>query len=337
MKKRLLGTLFMIMFFFFFCTNTSTKASSDYRNNYPNGQCTWWVADCLNRRNGIGFNTQYMGVHFGDAGTWAAAAKKVGSIVDNNPVPGCVAWWKSTTACPTGHVAYVLRVDGDDIFIEEYNYKNDKSYHTRTIKKGEKGYPDGFIHICDPTPHYLDLNWSIDGKRINESVPYAKVDVYVDGTRVAADVSDFYQIIPFGSTYEIRNVRPQKDAMYDGIISGSLTGTMWNNEVEAMLGFTTKKELTTTLFGKAEKEILITRNKSQTISINATGQLVVRMYDKNDKLLWDTRWGELLKWKPGFVMNSFNYSNSYWCGDDVYKIKVLPENGGIIALSLTYY
>ncbi len=74
---------------------------------------------------------------FGNAGDWDAAARAIGFVVDNRPAPGAVALWHGSEggAWSTGHVAYVLGVDGAGrAQVEEYNWGARYRYGTRTTR-----------------------------------------------------------------------------------------------------------------------------------------------------------------------------------------------------------
>lgn len=64
--------------------------------------------------------------------------------------------------------------------------------------------------------YYFDINGADNGL----------VDVYINGSLVASGVSDYYQQHPYGSTYEIKNIRPKSGYNYDGVTGGSLSGTI---------------------------------------------------------------------------------------------------------------
>ena len=64
--------------------------------------------------------------------------------------------------------------------------------------------------------YYFDLNGADNGL----------VDVYINGSLVASGVSDYYQQHPYGSTYEIKNIRPKSGYSYNGVTGGSLSGTI---------------------------------------------------------------------------------------------------------------
>ena len=119
--------------------------NSIVRWGYANRQCTSFVAWCLISRNGIAdFTNLYGGVNFGNGGTWGNAAKSIGLIVDMNPTVGSVAYHARSS---TGHVAWVLEVQGDRVEIEEYNFGlplNSGKHNIRTVNKSDF---DGYIHF----------------------------------------------------------------------------------------------------------------------------------------------------------------------------------------------
>ncbi|WP_230673916.1 CHAP domain-containing protein [Rathayibacter sp. Leaf248] len=64
----------------------------------------------------------------GSAYAWAGQWASHGWQTSTTPVPGSVAWFTGN------HVAYVQSVNSDGtVSLEEYNWGNDHSYHTRTI------------------------------------------------------------------------------------------------------------------------------------------------------------------------------------------------------------
>ncbi|EXK25557.1 hypothetical protein FOMG_17799 [Fusarium oxysporum f. sp. melonis 26406] len=108
--------------------------------NYYKCQCTSFVAWRINKRLGIKFTNQYKGVNWGNANTWDDAAKKTGVAVNKKPVPGCIA---QTNAGKFGHVAWVVKVSGDRVTVEEYNYRGSQKYSKRTVPKDTFNY----IHV----------------------------------------------------------------------------------------------------------------------------------------------------------------------------------------------
>ncbi|KAJ2900314.1 hypothetical protein IWW38_000573 [Coemansia aciculifera] len=108
--------------------------------HYYKCQCTSFVAWRINSRLGVKFDNYYKGPNWGNGNTWDEAARKTGVTINGTPVPGCVA---QTNAGSYGHVAWVAKVSGDSVTVEEYNYVHAKKYSTRTVPKSSFNY----IHI----------------------------------------------------------------------------------------------------------------------------------------------------------------------------------------------
>ncbi|ORX69461.1 CHAP-domain-containing protein [Linderina pennispora] len=109
---------------------------------YAKCQCTSFVAWRINSRLGISFHNKYKGKAWGNANQWDDAARASGVTVDNTPTPGSIAQTNSGGG-GYGHVAWVAKVDGDNVVIEEYNYRVRKGYGTRTVPKSAFQY----IHL----------------------------------------------------------------------------------------------------------------------------------------------------------------------------------------------
>lgn len=88
-------------------------------NRYAYGNCTYYVYD---RRAAIG---RPIGSFWGNAATWAAAARASGYVVNNTPAPGAVAHWNAYSdpwIGYYGHVGIVESVNGDGtVTISEMN------------------------------------------------------------------------------------------------------------------------------------------------------------------------------------------------------------------------
>ncbi|KAJ1825419.1 hypothetical protein LPJ70_008023, partial [Coemansia sp. RSA 2708] len=91
----------------------------------------------------VKFHNHYKGPNWGNANTWDNAARSTGVPVNSKPVPGCVA---QTNAGSYGHVAWVAKVSGNSVTIEEYNYGRREAYSTRTVPKSSFNY----IHVKVP-------------------------------------------------------------------------------------------------------------------------------------------------------------------------------------------
>jgi surface antigen len=121
-----------------------------YRGSCPGGgvdkwnffkcQCTSFVAWRINDRLGKKFTNRYKGQHFGNANTWDNAARAAGLKVNKTPKKNSVAMRNANY----GHVAWVTKVDGNKVTVEEYNWAKSEDYGKRTVSKGSFDY---YIHF----------------------------------------------------------------------------------------------------------------------------------------------------------------------------------------------
>ena len=74
------------------------------------------------------------------------------------------------------------------------------------------------------TEYYLDLNGWLDGASAPNIDGYGTVDIYIEGKIVASGISDFYRKYPYGTNYEIKNIKAAPGHVYNGTFSGHLKG-----------------------------------------------------------------------------------------------------------------
>lgn len=95
----------------------------------------------------------------------------------------------------------------------------------------------------DVKPYSLDVNGLVDGNDWGNLDGVATFDIYVNDQKVGSNVNDYYNTSVLGrSTYEIQNIQPSDDYVYDGVASGSLSGTVSGNTA-VKLKFTRKTNL----------------------------------------------------------------------------------------------
>lgn len=121
-------------------TPQSIAALPDFRSNstpptgkqtnatggYAYGQCTYYVA-----------SKRQVGLRWGNARTWMSAAQREGYQTGKIPVPGAVAW---TPNGWYGHVAYVERVEGEQVLISEMNFAGWNRVSQRWVNASSFGY-----------------------------------------------------------------------------------------------------------------------------------------------------------------------------------------------------
>lgn len=120
------------------------------------------------------------------------------------------------------------------------------------------------------TEYYLDLNGWLDGASAPNIDGYGTVDIYIEGKIVASGVSDFYRKYPYGTNYEIKNIKATTGHVYNGTFSGRLKGRI--------------TEPSTTLYPSFSA-------KTYTLTVNPNGGLIngdgsSKVLDK--KLCFDT-------------------------------------------------
>lgn len=116
--------------------------------NFYQTECVSFVAWRLNERVGIPFHNHWK-THWSNANNWDEAARTAGIRVDKSPAVGAIAQWN---AGKFGHVAYVARVSGEQVTLEEYNKGGTHSYSKRTINSSDV---ENFIHFEGQSPGKL--------------------------------------------------------------------------------------------------------------------------------------------------------------------------------------
>ncbi len=89
--------------------------------------------------------------------------------------------------------------------------------------------------------YYLDLNGLLDGSGAGNISGYGTADVYINGTLQSNDCTDYYTQLPYGTRYEIKDIKAVTGHTYNGVSSGSLSGTIGEGAVTVQLKFTTNK------------------------------------------------------------------------------------------------
>ena len=117
---------------------------------------------------------------------------------------------------------------------------------TYTITKGLTLYA-----VWRKNNYYLDVNGYLDGADNGSLTEYGTFDISVNGTSVGNDVNDYYTQHPYGSSYSITDIKANSGYQYNGVHSGTLTGTIGDNETTTgvRLNFSTKKPSNVILTG----------------------------------------------------------------------------------------
>lgn len=107
-------------------------------NRYAAGNCTWYAYE---RRLQLG---RPIGSFWGHAKAWSDSARAAGFVVNDVPAPGAIIQ-NTWGGFGYGHVGIVERVDGQNIYIMEMNYRGYNIISPRTIPLAE-AHRYNFIH-----------------------------------------------------------------------------------------------------------------------------------------------------------------------------------------------
>ena len=120
--------------------------------------------------------------------------------------------------------------------------------------------------------YYLDLNGVLDGTSSGSLGDYGRATVVVNGTTVGNQVSDYYAKHPYNQSYSITNITPLSGYRYNGVSSGSTSGTIGLGKT-VVLNFSTIEPSNLQINGSATTPFSIDLNWSAT-GINITNYTV---------------------------------------------------------------
>lgn len=189
---------------------------------------------------------------------YSAARNPKGSL------SGIKIGYTRTRAC---HITF--KGDGVTETKTTYDYGSTPSYGSTPTREGYtfKGWSNGtttytgtlptayeqdvtYTAVWEKTTYYLDLNGMLDGVSSGslsneDGIPYGTADIYINGSLVSQSVGDYYAAHDSGSTYEIKNIKANDGYRYDGVYSGSLSGTL-TAATQVVLSFSTNPTYTIT-------------------------------------------------------------------------------------------
>ena len=85
--------------------------------------------------------------------------------------------------------------------------------------------------------YVIDVNGLLDDVERGFTQGYGTFDVYIDGKQVADDVNDYYTYWPTGTKYEIKDIKALDGCVYNGVVGGSISGTVGTQQVNIRLSF----------------------------------------------------------------------------------------------------
>lgn len=157
-----------------------------------------------------------------------------------------------TDTIGTGYSSYTLDISGL-ISLSVSDLKAGVCIWLKARRKGTLNatmYIKNFRVVVDYTvpTFYLDLNGMLDGSSSGGISPYGTADIYINGALKESGVGDHYAAYAIGTTYEIKNIKANDGYRYDGVYSGSLSGTI-TAATSVVLSFSTRVPCTITYNG----------------------------------------------------------------------------------------
>lgn len=149
--------------------------------------------------------------------------------------------------CVADDVSDFYKTDIDDG--TSYEIKDVKSTNGKNYNGVYSGSASGsmcssrsvYLKFDTPT-YYLDVNGELDGVWQGNLDGLGSCDVYINGTCVADDVTDFWQAYPAGTKWEIRDIKTASGKKYRGITPG-LSGTIGSSTSSVVLQYTSGSTL----------------------------------------------------------------------------------------------
>lgn len=128
-----------------------------------------------------------------------------------------------------------------DYYLDAQNAKSDNGTNIQIYQFNPAYDAQKFKLVrLDAPSYYFDVNGTLDGTYTGGISGFGTVDVYIDGVLVANDVHDYYTKHPEGTRYEIKDIKALDGHSYDGLASGSLSGTIVGGDTSVNLRFSTK-------------------------------------------------------------------------------------------------
>lgn len=175
------------------------------------------------RMNKNQFGTNFSGGDFGWARTWYMNWQ-IGTGYSGNRITGVLGqtpsiklsdygWWGATQWYIFGTTDLYF---GDISFTVNSGDTSKKLYIAGILDVGTNNGEYGYFTVTFPASNYaLDVYAS-----------NAKFDVYINGTRVAYQVSSFYETYSSGTTYQVKNINPNSGYRLSSSTSTSYSGTL---------------------------------------------------------------------------------------------------------------
>ena len=135
---------------------------------------------------------------------------------------------------------------------------------------------------------YFDVNWLLNGESVGSSETFGSVDIYINGILVADDCTDYCELWPVGTRFDITDIKTKTGYQFIATSTGALSGNMnggspseWSNGYGVssfVLSFSTKTQIIS-----VSKRINSVRVTASCADADAT--IICAEYDTNGKMI----------------------------------------------------
>ena len=103
-----------------------------------------------------------------------------------------------------------------------------------------------FVCEIEPDEFELQIRGYLDGEYRSGIGNYGTVDIYVNETLVADNVSEYHATLPRGTSYEVRDICPKSGYSYNGVREGIRKGTLLYGNADVVLNLSRIADITET-------------------------------------------------------------------------------------------
>ena len=242
-----------------------TIKASDVGNQ---NNCWTYASNIYSKIWGVGFNSTFSDSNMlrnlsdndrrltaDNLKKYVSAAELGSSLRITGCTSSCSQWGNDGLSCGhSGHSLIIIDKDSNGLTVLDNHRADGQNYSVKTRYYSWQGFvnywskypyikyikwPNASEYSGQSNIQYsvFDINGWIGNNETGDLNKCGTIDIYMNGSIVADDVSDYCQSWPVGTTYEIKDIKAKKGFAYKGVYSGSLSGTIGTSAYKVILLF----------------------------------------------------------------------------------------------------
>lgn len=174
---------------------------------------------------------------------------------------------------------------------------------------------------------YLDVNGKLDGTSSGGLGKYGTFDMYINGSLKSNDANDYFDTHSYGTSYSIQDIKASPGYTYNGVSSGSLSGTIGTSDVSVVLSFSTNVyTVSYNTLGGSSAPSSQTKTYGQTITLSS----VVPTMPGHIFRGWATSHSGSVAYRPGASYSANSSVSLYAVWEEVLDMEInLPDGTSI--------